>query len=165
MSRTFALVALALLASGCERRPSPAEEARADARDIAIVEAAQKVAPPLAELAPEPIAPADIETHKLSGPRCAFVLEDSDGAVALATPRAAFLKIDGSLRAYAADKGSAQLPFGAWTRYEGREHIVDLQIAGDGSGGKDSAWSGRLTVRDPYSRIVFSAAGMVRCGV
>jgi hypothetical protein len=167
MTRVLAIAAV-LLAASCERAPTAEQKALAVARDIERVEAAQKTTPPLTALAPEPITFADIEKNRLFGASCIFLPEGAKTHLVLAMSNTAYLKVGGELRVYAADKGSAPLPLGAWTRYEGREHVIDLQTAGgDGTpaGEETTDWPGHLTIRDPYSRVLYSAAGTVRCGV
>lgn len=164
--RLPAIVALALLAAGCERQ-SPEEQALRDAQDIARVESAQSVAPDIDPLSPESITFADIAKYRLFGASCAFRPDEGGSEfVALAMDDAAYIKLAGELRAFAADKGSASLPLGNWTRYHGREHVIDLQVSGEGkpSGKETSDWRGWLTIRDPYDRVVYSAAGTAQCG-
>lgn len=168
MKRFFVIGALALAGGGCGDGLDRQERAAKVAEDIARVEAAQNVAPPIAPLSPQPITSAEIDEHKLFGPACSFRAEDGGGVVvARAMTDAAYVKVNGDLRVYAADKGSPSLPSGAWTHYEGREHIIDLQSA-DGEGepttGTASDLPGRLTMRDPYDRVVYSAAGRILCG-
>lgn len=167
MLRSFLMV-FALLAGACEGRTTAERKERADAIDIARVEAAQNAQPPMERFVPEPIRYADIEDNKLLGASCVFFPEGGkQNYVALAMADAAYIKIDGTLRVYAADKGSAPLPLGAWTHYEGREHVIDLQTTGgEGtpSGEETTDWPGRLTIRDPYDRLVYSTAGKVQCG-
>ena len=168
MTRLVFLV-LALATTACNSRSNAEQKALADARDVARVEAAQRVTAPMVPLKPEPIRFEDIEKNKLLGASCAFRTKGGagNGILILAMANTAYLKIDGELRVYAADKGSAPLPLGNWTRYEGRQYVIDLQIAGgDGkpSGDETLDWPGRLTIRDPYERVVYSAAGTVQRG-
>jgi hypothetical protein len=165
--RSFVIL-LALFAAGCEERQSKEEKSRSDAYDVALVKAAQDVAPDIDPLSPQSITFEDITRYKLFGASCAFRPDEAgDQLVALAMAHAAYLKIAGELRAFAADKGSAPLRLGSWTRYLGREHVIDLQVAeGEGkpSGKETRDWRGWLTVRDPYQRVVYSAPGTVQCG-
>lgn len=165
--RAAGIIALALAATACNTEERAANRAREDAHDIARVEAAQSVTPPIAMLTPEPITFADIEKGKLSGASCAFIPPEEKSPIALAMAETAVLKTGGELHVYAADSGSAPLPLGSWTHYEGRQHVLDFQTAGgEGtpSGDETTDWPGRLTVRDPYDRVVYSAAGVIRCG-
>jgi hypothetical protein len=166
--RLVATLALALFAAGCERFQNDEQKALSDARDVARVEAAQNVAPKINLLAPQPITFADITRYKLFGASCALRPDEAgDQVVALAMADAAYIKIAGELRAFVADRGSASLPLGSWTRYLGREHVIDLQVSeaeGKRSGEETTDWRGWLTIRDPYDRVVYSAPGTVQCG-
>lgn len=168
MRRLPLLLLPAFLASSCDWGGDSSEKARSDAQDVARVEAAQNAIPPVVNLVLQGITAADIAKGRLAGPGCAFLPEEADGAVvALARDDAAYVKADDDLRTLAADKGSSPLPFGAWMRYEGREHVMDLQVAGGegASSVKDAkGLHGRLTIRDPYDRIIYSAPGIVSCG-
>lgn len=166
MIRTGPIIALALLASACEPESAAADKAIADARDVARVEAVQNAPPPVRRFAPEPITAADIEKHKLLGAGCRFEPERGGAIVLLALREAAYMKLEGDMRVYAADSGSPALGNDIRTRYEGREAVIDLQTAGgEGtpSGTATIDWPGRLTVRDPYDRVVYGAVGTVRC--
>jgi hypothetical protein len=167
MMRLTHLLALTLLVAGCDMPLSADEKAADDAEAIEQVDAAQKVTPPIIAITPQPIAFDDLEKEKLLGASCAFKLDGSDQFVAVAMAESAVIKVDGALRVFAADRGSPALPLGAWTHYDGREHVIDLQIAGgDGSpsGEETTDWAGRLTIRDPYDRVVYSSPGTVQCG-
>jgi len=167
MTRSAFVLGLALLAAGCGPSPSADEKAAEDAQAIAQVEAVQNVDPPVVAILPEPIVFTDLEKSKLLGASCAFRAEGGNDVVAVAMADKAVIKTDGSLRVYAADKGSPSLPLGSWSHYDGREHVIDLQMAGgEGtpSGDETTDWPGRLTIRDPYERVIYSAAGTVQCG-
>jgi hypothetical protein len=45
-------IAMLLVLAGCEREPTPEEQALADAQDVAMVEAANQVMPPLKQVTP-----------------------------------------------------------------------------------------------------------------
>ena len=60
-------VAIVLVLAGCGDEPSPDEQAQSDARDVAMVEAANNVMPPLEQVTPEPILLPDIERFDLYG--------------------------------------------------------------------------------------------------
>jgi len=164
-----AMLALSLLAAACSRPVDNKAQAAADARDIARVEAAQNVAPPPRGLALEAITFNDIENNNLFGASCVFLPEgDAKRFVVLAMQETAYIKLEGSLRVYAADRGSPPLPYDTRSRYVGREHVIDLQTAGGegkASGEETTDWPGRLTIRDARERVVYSAAGTVQCGV
>src|SRR5690606_31190779 len=59
MQKRLAAAALLILA-GCDRGPTPEEQALADARDVAMVEAANEIMPPIQLVTPEPILVPDI---------------------------------------------------------------------------------------------------------
>lgn len=168
MSRAFAVALIALATMACDTADRREQRAQDVARDIERVEAAQRVQPPIQMLALDPIMAADIAKAGLQGANCTFAAQGKpDARLVLAMADAAYLQVEGELRTYAADKGSLPLPPGAWTRYEGRSQVIDLQIVGgEGTqaGEQETDWPGRLTIRDAYNRLVFSAAGTVRCG-
>jgi hypothetical protein len=167
MIRGLAILLLALAATACDAKQDAAEKAQSDARDIAQVEAVQNAPPPLQPIAPEPISFADIKKAKLVGAGCSFRPEGGDGFVMLAIKDAAYLKLDGEMRVHAADSGSPELWLGTRGHYEGRKHVIDLQTTGGegkASGEKTTDWSGRMTVRDPYDRVVYTAPGTLQCG-
>lgn len=167
MMRSIHLAALTLLVAGCDIPASGDRNPAGDAEAIAQVDAAQSVTPPIIAVEPEPIVFSDLEKGKLLGASCAFRPEGVDKFLAFAMAETAVIKIDGDLRVFAADRGSPPLPLGAWTHYDGREHVIDLQVTGgDGtpSGEETTDWPGRLTIRDPYERVVYSAPGTVQCG-
>lgn len=151
---------LAAALAGCGGEPSPEEKARADARAVAFVEAAQNVAPPMAELVPQAITSADADEGGNAEARCDFVEDGGMAPVLLVMEDTVTLKLDGAMRAFAADKGSPELPFGGWTRYGGRKQIIDLQTID----GQAPVWRGRVTVRDGSDRVLYSKTGTLRCG-
>lgn len=165
-ARSTALIALALLAA-CSSEPTPEEKAAQDLRDIAAVEAVQKIKPPPQPISPEPILFPDIEKYDLFGTGCAFAPQGSMGAVMLSRDKMAWMKIDGRLVRFASDPGSAKMPLGTWSRYAGKEWALALtRREGDGeaSGAESRQWQGRLIVTDPAGQTVFESAGLVQCG-
>lgn len=159
---------LALLAlSACEDEPLSPEEQRArDERDIAMVEEANRAAAP--PIAPEPILYPDIEANGLYGTGCSFVAEGSGlGAVMLAMIDNGYMKLDGDIVRFAADKGSPELPFGARRHYAGKKYAFELALApGEGrpAGMESVNYDGRLTVREAGGAIVYDKSGTVQCG-
>lgn len=173
MSRHLAIMAGLLVLAGCGDRLSPDERAARDARDVARVEAAQDIAPPISILAPAAITSADFAAHGLGMAGCGF-RADGGGSepIAWAMADQAVIKLGGELRIYASDKGSESLSPAAWSQYEGRQHVIDLQAVGgltakadaeSMSHGPGADRPGHLTIRDPYDRVVFSANGRIRC--
>ncbi len=163
--RIVALIALALL-GGCSREPTAEEKAAQDLRDIAEVEAVQKIRPPPQPLSPEPILFPDIQEYDLFGAGCAFAPQGSMGAVMLSRDKVAWMKLEGRLVRFASDPGSARMPLGTWSRYAGKEWALALtRREGDGeaSGSESRQWQGRLIVTDAFGQTVFDSAGLVQC--
>lgn len=157
------LTILALAA--CEKPPTPAEKAADDAKDVALVEAAnRRYAPPQA-LAPQPITVADLEKHSLLDAGCAFVAEGRDPILVL-RPTRAMMKLGGEMTSYASDPGSAKLPLGTWTHYVGKARSLRIAKEGeaDGTAQNQLAWRAAVTVTDDHDRIVYTSSGTLRCG-
>lgn len=165
--RLSPLLGLCLFAAACEPAPTPAEKAAADARDIAMVEAAQERHPPLQPLAPQPITAANLERLGLLGKSCGFVPEGQRDPVMLAFENRAALLLGGAPTMLASDAGGPAGPLGTWQHYIGK--AISLRItraAGDGvePGSEALEWPGVLTVRDEFDRIVYTRPGNLRCG-
>lgn len=156
----LALPILLLWLAACDR-PSPEEKARQDARDVAMVEAAQKVQPPVQRLGPQPIPQIDIDRYGLTAPGCSFVPAGaaSPDPVLLAGDVRGFLKIGENIVILAADRGSPALPHGGYEKYSGRGHWLQL-TRGEGGG---EVLPGSLTVRDKFDRVVYFSAGQLTC--
>lgn len=159
---------LALLAAACAQdKPDPREQEARDLRDIAMVEAAQKVGPPREAVTPADILRADIEDNGLFGVSCSFVPAGQENPVALGMARAAYVKLDEQMRRFAADKGGPAMPFGTWAKYDGKEYTLRFEKGG-GEGktlaSEASEWPGRMTLSDPYDRVVYRSGGVFRCG-
>ncbi|MET0251270.1 MAG: hypothetical protein ABW203_03745 [Novosphingobium sp.] len=155
-----------VLVAGCSRQPSLAEKSAADARAVAQVEAVQAEKPPPQPIAPQPIVFADIDRHDLYGAGCAFAPGGNMGAVLLTRESGGYLKLGEALIRLAADPGSGELPLGTRTHYTGKAFSVDLartSPAAEASNG-NLRWPGRLTVRDPYDRVIYRSEGSVQCG-
>jgi len=146
--------------------PSPEEDAAQRARDVAEVRANQ--APPPEQLMPEPILYPDIEENNLFGAGCNFVPEGGGmGAIALAQAGEGYMKRNGAVLTFAADKGSAQQPLGSWRKYDGKEYgfILDLDSEmGEQDGMETVNFPARLTVRDGRGDTVYESAGTAQCG-
>ena len=161
------ILVFAMLLAACAREPTPAEKAAQDARDIAEVEAVQKIKPPPQPIAPEAILFPDIQQYDLFGAGCAFAPGGSIGAVMLSREKVAWMKLEGRLVRFASDPGSAALPLGTWSRYAGKEWALALtrtEGEGEASGSESRQWPGRLVVTDAFGQAVFEAAGLVQCG-
>ena len=156
-----------VLLAGCAREPTAAEIEAQERRDIAQVEAVQKMKPPPQMIAPQPILYPDIEEHDLFGAGCAFAPGNSMGAVLLTRDKTAWMKVEDALVRFASDPGSAKMPLGTWSRYSGKEMALALTKAdGDGeeTGEETTRWRGRLTVTDPFDQVIYDEPGLVECG-
>ncbi len=155
-----------LVLAGCGDERSAEERAAADARAVAEVEASQ--VPPPQAFSPQPILYPDIEKHRLYGAGCSFAPEGGGlGAVALAMADQGFMKRDGALMRFAADKGSAELPYLARSEYDGKVYSFTLDLdreSGERSGMETSDFDAALTVRDAKGRVVYDAPGIAQCG-
>jgi hypothetical protein len=167
MREKVAIAALLALA-GCEREPTPEEQAMADARDVAMVEAANDVMPPLEEVTPEPILLPDIERWDLYGEACNYAPGTSLGTRVVAREADAFVKIEGQVHRLAADPGSRELPMHTRTLYNGKEYSLRLtMVPQDGSEGEDAEgatdYEGTVILRDQWGRVVYDGTGLAQC--
>ncbi|HEY6869863.1 MAG TPA: hypothetical protein VI199_08920 [Novosphingobium sp.] len=161
------LLAPALALAACEPAKSPAEQAREDARAVAMVEAAQRQVPPPAPLDPEPITAAEIEAGHLE-PACRFVSAGSSAAspVMLVNDRRALIKSEARFIALAADAGSTAIGPGLRARYIGKaQSMVVERGPGDGAHpGEDGLrWPAKVTVRDAWDQLVYAGTGELVC--
>lgn len=171
MKRVAALFPLLLAACG-EPELTPAQREAAEEHAIASVEAAQIVPP--APVTPEIILFEDIERYNLSGAGCSFVpageparAPDGEGVLALASERAAYIKIDGDLHRLAPDAGSPALPLGARGKYDGKEYVMVLDIAseeGRQSGTETIDFPARIELRNARDQTVYAETGTAECG-
>ena len=164
MRGRVAIAALLVLA-GCAREPSPEEQAMADARDVAMVEAANNVMPPLEEVTPEPILLPDIERYDLYGEACNYAPGTSLGTRVVAREADAFVKIEGEVHRLAADPGSRELPLHTRTLYNGKKYSLRLAMEQDGEAaeGQPANYEGAVTLRDEYGRVVYEGVGLAQC--
>jgi hypothetical protein len=160
------IMGLALLASGCGKdEPTPAEQARKDAADVAAVNAAQ--VPPPTPVTPEAIGMPDIEKYDMYGAGCAFAAGTSIAPVVLVQPKRGYMKIDGAIVPFAPDAGSGDLPLGAKAKYTGGAWSFVLDIAseeGKQSGIETVNYPARLVLRNDHDQIVFQSDGTAQCG-
>ncbi len=158
-------VAALLVLAGCEREPTPEEQARADARDVAMVEAANQVLPPLREVTPEPILLPDIERYDLYGEACNYAPGTSLGTRVVAREADAFVKIEGEIHRLAADPGSRELPMHTRTLYNGKEYSLRLAMepAGEAEEGETTDYEGSVILRDQYGRVIYEGVGLAQC--
>jgi len=165
MRKAFALAALLL--AGCGEELTPEERAEADARAVAMVEAANDVMPPLDPVTPEPILLPDVERYDLYGQACNYAPGTSLGTRVVAREADAFMKIDGEVVRLAADPGSRELPMRSRTLYSGKEYALRLQIAdvdeGEAAPGGATNYEGSVQVRDRHGRVVYEGTGLAQC--
>ncbi|MBT2133774.1 hypothetical protein KK137_05450 [Croceibacterium sp. LX-88] len=155
-----------MLLAGCGNSSTPEEQALKDARDVAMVEAANKAEPPLELVTPEPILLPDLERYDLYGDACNYAPGTSLGTRVVAREADAFVKIDGEVQRFAADPGSRELPLGTRTLYNGKEFSLQLEIRGEGEATPDGKtnYEGTVTLRDPHGRPVYEGTGLAQCG-
>ena len=127
MRKLLVLAGTALLA-GCGDDVTPDEQAAADERDIAMVEDANKAAPPLRLVSPEPILLPDIERYDLLGEACSYAPGTSLGARVIAREADAFMKIDGEIERFAADPGARELPMHTRSVYNSKSYSLRLDL-------------------------------------
>jgi hypothetical protein len=163
--RRMLLVAV-LLVTGCGEELSPEEQALRDERDIALVEQANRSAPPIRQLTPEPILYPDIERHDLYGAACNFAPGTSLGTRVIARETDAFMKVNGELLRFAADPGARELPVRTRSLYNGRGYSLRLEISGEGEqeGIETVNYEGTVTVLDAHGRVVYEGTGLAQCG-
>ena len=160
------LLCLVLVLSGCkESARDPAQ----DERDIAHVERAQDLHPPVIKLTPQPIAFTDFEQDNFYGAGCAFTPKAAEGLgpVLYTIADRGLVKLDDAALVLAADSGSAEFPYGTRDTYTGQEHTFVLtKGGGDGAltGEESVRWPGSLTIRDRWNRVAYQASGSLECG-
>lgn len=161
------MVLIGVLALSACDKPTPTEKAIDDAKDIAMVEAAQHNYGPPQPLDPLPITPADLERAGLLGAGCSFEAEGQTDPVLVARPKQAVMKLGKNLTPFASDNGSKALPLGTWAHYVGKEGSVRI-LKADGEGGLGGQagvdWLATLTVTDVHDRTVYTSPGRLRCG-
>ena len=159
----ISIVLLALTLMACSNEPNEEERAAA----VAEVEANR--IPPPEELQLEPIRYREIEKHELYGAGCSFAPTGGGlAAVALAMPDTGHIIVDGEMLTLAADKGSAELPYLARSKYDGTEHSMELDLdqdAGEEVGAEVSDYPATLTIRNARDQIVYNQSGIAQCGV
>lgn len=168
MRQMLGLCAMLLLLSGCEGEISPEEQAERDERDIAMVEQANNVLPPIEEVTPEPILYPDIERYDLFGAACNYAPGTSLGTRVIAREVDAYVKIEGEMVRLAADPGSRELPLGTRSLYSGREYALRLRLMGDGEpsaqGRRGTTYDSEITLSDAHGRTVYEGEGLAECG-
>lgn len=181
MRQVLMLAGVALLLAGCDDGISPEEQAAADQRDVALVEAANKAPPPVQLVAPEPILLPDIERYDMLGEACSYAPGTSLGARVIAREADAFMKIDGEIQRFAADPGARALPMRTRSVYNSKDYSLVLAIrdpgveAAEESSPQDPAageasvaavegnYEGSVTLRDAHGRVVYEGIGLAQC--
>ena len=164
MRRLLMVAGAALALAGCGDELTPEEQAQADERDVAMVEAANKAAPPVQLVTPEPILLPDIERYDLLGEACSYAPGTSLGARVVAREADAFMKIDGEIERFAADPGSRELPMHTRSVYNSKNYSLVLALKEDtGEGAQRTSYEGSVTLRDAYGRIVYEGLGEAQC--
>lgn len=163
-SPVAALLLLLLAACGGEEM-SAEERALQDERDVAMVEAANEVPPPLRHITPQPIMAPDIERYDLFGQACNYAPGTSLGTRVIAREADAFFKLDGQVVRLAADPGSRELPERTRTLYNGKTYSLRLSIDGEGEPTPSGAvnYEGTVSVRDAHGREVYEGTGLAQC--
>ena len=147
-----------IVVSGCDRSPSPAEQNRRDAADVAAVEAIQKIEPPIKPITLQPITLEEVTAKNLGGAGCRFSTAAAAQQLALALVGRAVIKVDDNIVMLIADNGGTKLEQGAWEHYLGKQYTLTLKRAA----GPDQV-AGELTVRDAWDRVIYSARGQLSC--
>ena len=157
LQKLLVAVLLTLVVGACDEPMSPAQQKAVDDRAVAQVEATNHAPAPLRPVIPQALSPAFVARHAAGGKSCAFIAKGHTAAIALALDGRIELQIDSQPAVFSADKGSARLPSGAWSRYLGKALVLALDQPGAGSP------IARLIVNDRYNRPVFEADGTLRC--
>ena len=164
MRQVLVLAGVALLLAGCDDRVSPEEQAAADQRDVALVEAANKAPPPVELVTPEPILLPDIERYDLAGEACSYAPGTSLGARVIAREADAFMKIDGEIERFAADPGARELPMRTRSVYNSKGYSLVLALEEDtGESELRTSYEGSVTLRDAHGRVVYEGVGEAQC--
>ena len=157
---------VALLVVGCGDDMTPEQRAQRDAQDVAEVRANQ-VAPP-DTFTPQKILYPDIEKHKLGAGGCAFAPKDGGmGAIAIAKADVGYMKRDGDIMIFAADKGSTEQVMGTWSSYDGRGFSFEIKLdpkTGKQPSSETNDFDASLTVTDGRDRVIYEADGYAQCG-
>ncbi|WP_239805905.1 hypothetical protein [Croceicoccus hydrothermalis] len=137
-----------------------------DAADVAKIRATHDT-PPVMPIAPERISYSDVEDNNLFGVSCAFAPGNGMAVMMMAMPDRAYMKLDGKIVSFAADKGSAAMPLGTWAQYDGREYAIRIAQP-EGEAPQDGisrvSWNGSIAVVDGRNRPVYEESGTLQCG-
>jgi len=164
MRQVLMLAGAALLLSGCGDELPPEEQAAANERAVAVVEAANKTAPPVELVTPEPILLPDIERYDLLGQACSYAPGTSLGARVIAREADAFMKIDGEIERFAADPGARELAMHTRSVYNSKGYSLVLALREDtGEGEERTSYEGSVTLRDASGRVIYEGVGEAQC--
>jgi hypothetical protein len=162
-------VFLAVLAVCGACSPSGSQEREAVSAAKAVAEVERLSTPPAMPLTPQEITFSDIEKYDLFGAGCYFL--DGSGAKApmlfLASDEKGWLKLDGEMIQFSADRSSTELPYLSWSKYVGLARSVQLDrtsAAARSTGPETESAPGEITVRDERDRVVFKRSGSIDCG-
>ncbi len=161
-----ALLAAVVLLGGCGHDTSSEEQKRRDAKDVAAVEAIQKIAPPIKPINLQAITAEEITAKNLGGEGCSFG-PDSAHPLALALVGRAMIKFDDHIELLLSDSGGTKLAAGAWEHYVGKEYTLTVKRAGGKAApgvAASTEFPGELAVRDAWDRVVYSGQGTLNCG-
>ena len=165
--RFAAIFAAGLACTACSQPRDDVSRARSDARAIAQVE--RLSTPPAIPVRPQPITFADLEKYDLFGAGCYFL--DGTGEKApmlfLASDEKGWMKIEGEMTAFSADRSSTELPYLSWSKYVGLARTVELDrdsAAARSTGPETESAPGTITVRDSRDQVVFKRSGLIDCG-
>jgi hypothetical protein len=173
MRQVLGLAGIALLLLTACDEVSPEEQAAADERDVAMVHAANKSAPPVQLVTPEPILLPEIERYDLLGEACSYAPGTSLGARVIAREADAFMKIDGEIERFAADPGSRELPMHTRSVYNSKDYSLVLALKDEDAEAESEAegqaarvpdnLEGSVTLHDAYGRVVYEGVGLAQC--
>lgn len=166
----LALILIPLALAGCAEEITPEQQKMLDDQAVAMVERANAIEPPLAEVVPETIAAAEIDRYDLDGAGCSYAPGTSLGVRVVARPADAFMKVGDEVLRFAADPGSSELAAGTRSLYNGRTHSMRLEIAAQSEQteqaegeGEAPQMEGTITLRDSWERVVYTGTGIVSC--
>jgi len=118
----------------------------------------------------QPITPEPIRVFELSGIgsfTCVVAGKAEREVLFVATPSLGMMRLRGENVRFAPAPSEMELPYGISTRFTGQSHEVELfvdPLTETPAGPELAYFSGGITVRDQYDRIVFEYRGRVECG-
>jgi hypothetical protein len=154
----------------CVAYSAPQGEARRSQSEAqAIAEVERLSTPPAIPVRPQPITFADLEKYDLFGAGCYFLDGKGDKApmLFLASDEKGWMKIEGEMTGFSADRSSSELPYLSWSKYVGLARTVELErdsAAARSTGPETETAPGTITVRDARDQVVFKRSGLIDCG-